>query len=75
MDASELTRKNKTIANWVNFRAFNQTQASCIVNCGATVSSCIIRYGSYDMRDQIREGRANCGCSTITCYVTGTKTS
>ena len=75
MDASDLIKRNKVKAEWINYQQMAQLQTGCTVGCGLA-SSCIIRYPSYDFRNDIREGRAACACpSSITCYVTGLKTT
>jgi hypothetical protein len=75
MDASDVIKKNKVRAEWINYQQMAQLQVGCTVGCDLA-SSCVIRYPSYDFRNDIREGRAACICpSSITCYVTGLKTT
>lgn len=74
MDAGDVIQKNKSRAMWVNYQTITRLQPGCTVGC-SPVSSCIIRYPTYEVRDDIREGRANCvtTCTStlVACYITG----
>lgn len=79
MDASEVIQKNKSRAKWVNFQSIVTLQTGSAISCGFVSSgTAVIRYPTYENRNDIRVGRANCApCdisssiwfqSTIGCY-------
>ncbi len=76
MDASDIIARNKARAQWVNyFSTVNTWTQGCVTgNCLSTISTpCVVQYNSYEQRDIIRQGRAECtSCSTITCYYKST---
>ncbi len=83
MDASDLIAIKKAKAQWVNYISYVQAQPGCITGgCLSTISTpCVVRYATYEERDIIRVGRAECAdcysyettcgasCSTISTFV------
>lgn len=77
MDASDLISIKKAKAQWVYFTAATSTiNTGCTNNICSTVLQppCIVRYPTYEERENIRLGRAECNpqCSTFTCYYKST---
>lgn len=72
MDASDIIARNKAKAQWVNYQNIVSTWTpGCVLgSCALNISTpCVVQYTSYEQRDIIRVGRAECTeCSTITCY-------
>ena len=72
MDASDIIARNKAKAQWVNYVSTIGTWTrGCVTGgCASTLSTpCVVQYTSFEQRDIIRQGRAECtSCSTITCY-------
>jgi|LauGreDrversion4_2_1035121.scaffolds.fasta_scaffold708456_2 hypothetical protein len=77
MDASDLINIKKAKAQWVYYSAATSTiNTGCQNNVCANVLQppCKVRYDTYENRENIRVGRAECNpeCSTITCYYKST---
>lgn len=77
MDASDIINRNKAKAQWAYFTVMTSTiNTGCTNNVCSNVLQypCKVRYETYDQRENIRVGRAECNptCSTITCYYKST---
>ncbi len=70
MDASDVIQKNKDRAKWVNFQPIVTLQPGSAISCGFVSSgTAVVRYPSFETRNDIRVGRANCAPCNISSSV------
>ena len=75
MDASDRVRRMQTRVIWNDYKAQKLTPqgATCPpANCTALNTGCAkVNFQSYELREQVAEGRTNSGCTTFSgapCY-------
>jgi hypothetical protein len=61
MDASDVIKRNKQRAIYTNYQVLLNTQIACVaVNC--VQGGCIVRYPTYEYRQDVIGGSADCAC-------------